>query len=76
MTDILALVTGVLGFVISLYAVISSARKTELEILRGVIAELRQKIDDLESEVEKWKLLYRGLVGWVEEQGLDPPEFD
>jgi len=44
----------------------ASAKKDELEVLRGVIAELRE-------EVERWKRKYGDLCSWVREQfGIDP----
>lgn len=73
--EVIAVLTGVGGLIVSIYAALSSARKNEVDILRGIIAELRQEIKGLEKEIEAWKCRFERLVEWVNSKGLNPPDF-
>lgn len=77
MTDF-GTVTGLLGVIVaigSLYVAWhtsrASARKDEVDALRGIIAELRLQVDGLEAEVARWQ---RRFVRVCRRAGLDPDE--
>lgn len=77
MTD-LGTVSGLLGVLVaigSLYVAWhtsrASARKDEVDALRGIIAELRVQVDALEAEVKAWQ---RRFVRVCRRAGLEPEE--
>lgn len=56
MTDIasvLGAIGGVVGVIVSLYTAIKGARKNEMEVLRGIIAEQRASNKELSERVSK-----------------------
>jgi uncharacterized protein YlxW (UPF0749 family) len=59
------------------YVAIEAARavvKEEVASLARIIDALRKRVEDLEHEVEQWKLRYQALCNWVRKQGLDPDD--
>lgn len=53
----------------------SSASKNELDVLRGIIAELRTEIEDLKAENANLKEWAEKLCCQIKEAGLKPVEF-
>ena len=49
----------------------SSAKRDEVDALRGIIAELRIQVDELEVEVNAWK---RRFIRVCRRAGLEPDE--
>ena len=70
-----ALIMGALALLGTLVTFLSSARKNELELLRGVIAELRKRIEELEDTNEDLENWAERLVCQVKEAGLIPAKF-
>lgn len=52
-----------------------SARKNEVEILRGIIQELKDYVEDLECDKEDLQLWAERLVCQVQGAGLEPVKF-
>ena len=72
-----------MGALVAVITAVSSARKNEVEVLRGIIQELQEwreeakaRIQDLEREVAEWKRRYLQLCDWVRQKGLEPPAGD
>jgi len=49
----------------------ASAKKNEVDALRGIIAELRTQVDKLQREVDAWQ---RRFIRVCKRAGLDPDE--
>ena len=79
---LLGALCGIGGLYVSWRTSKASAKKDEVEALRGIIAELREyaecleaKVDALEAEVMRWKKKYNALRQWViARTGLDPED--
>lgn len=52
-----------------------SARKNEVEILRGIIQELKDYVEDLECDKEDLQLWAERLVCQIQGAGLEPVKF-
>ena len=72
------MVVGLLGALVSLgslgiawHTSRASAKKDEVDALRGIIAELREQVDDLQKEVDTWQ---RRFVRVCRRANLDPDE--
>jgi cell division protein FtsL len=63
---------ALIAAVVNIY---QSASKNDLEILRGIIAELRTEIEDLKAENGDLKDWAERLVCQVKENGLKPVEY-
>lgn len=63
-------VTGVASLVITWRRNRAAARRDEVEVLRGVIAELRSRVVELEQEVELWRTRYNQLVERIRQLGV------
>jgi len=42
--------------------------------LRSLVAEMRNRVDCLERQVERWQERYQRLWAWACSRGLQPPE--
>lgn len=77
MADIGSIV-GLLGILVSLGSLYiawhtsrASAKKDEVDALRGIITELRAQVDELQKEVDAWQ---RRFIRVCRRAGLDPDE--
>jgi hypothetical protein len=72
---IVALIVSGLALVGAIATALLSASKNDLEVLRGIIAELKDKIGELECENKDLKDWAERLVEQVKEAGLSPVKF-
>lgn len=72
---IVALIVGSLALIGAIINSVTSARKNDLEILRGIITELRTKINELECENADLKNWAERLVAQIKENGQTPVKF-
>jgi len=75
--------TGISGMVVALYTAFSSASRGELEAvvkennrLREIMREQDQKIDHLESEVDRLRRWAERLVRQVTQLGGEPAKYE
>jgi hypothetical protein len=68
-SDVITTAIAIASVAISLYSTLTSARKSEVETLRGII-------DELEKEVNRWKERYHRVCEWIESLGYDPADAD
>lgn len=72
---IIALIVSGLALIGTIFTFIQAARKNDLDILRGIISELRDRIQELEDkngDLEAWA---EALCCQVKELGHDPVKF-
>lgn len=72
---IVALIVSGLALVSAIVTALISAKKDDLEVLRGIIAELKDKIAELECENKDLKEWAERLVKQVKDAGLSPVTF-
>jgi hypothetical protein len=68
---LLGVLISVGSLAIAFYTSRASAKKDEVDALRGIIAELRVQVNKLESEVRTWQ---RRFVRVCNRAGLDPDD--
>jgi len=73
-------IAGIIGVYVAIRNSQVSAKKGEVEILRGIIKELndwrdgaQKRIASLEAEVAKWKAYALLLCDQMRAQGMEPP---
>jgi hypothetical protein len=72
---IAALVVAGLSLIGSVVTIATSASKNDLEVLRGIISELRDQIEDLESDNNDLEAWAEQLCCQVKDLGKDPVKF-
>lgn len=72
---VVALIVSGLAFAGVVITAINSASKDDLDVLRGIIAELRAKIAEMECEKRDLKFWAERLVKQVIDAGLSPVAF-
>lgn len=79
---VVALIVSGLALLSAAFTAILSARKTDLDILRGIIEELRKTIEGLEKKVSELECENKDLKDWaarlvdqVKDAGLKPVQF-
>jgi hypothetical protein len=72
---VVALIVSGLALISAVVTAVISAKKDELNILRGIIAELKDKVRDIECENKDLKDWAVRLVNQVKAAGLKPEEF-
>ena len=65
-------ITGIGGLLVALRTSRASARKDEVEVLRGIIAELRAEVDTWKQKYEDLYAKYDDLCEWIRSLGFDP----
>ena len=73
--SVIAIFVAVLALLGTIITALVSAKKNEVEALRGIIAELRDQVDELRCENKDLKNWAERLVNQVKVAGLTPVEF-
>lgn len=73
--NVVAIIIALLALVGTVVTARASAKKNEVDALRGIIEELKNYIDDLEGDKEDLQTWAERLVCQVKEAGLEPVKF-
>jgi len=72
---VITIITASLALIGSMVTIGTSAKKNDVEALRGIIQSLKEQIDELEHNNEDLKDWAERLVCQVKEAGLEPVKF-
>lgn len=73
--EAVTLIVALVALAGSIYNNRSSAKKNEVDSLRGIITELKEYVHDLECDKEDLQVWAERLVCQVKEAGLEPVKF-
>lgn len=71
----IAIIASALALLGTIITFVGSAKKDEVEVLRGIIQELKEYVSDLEDDKEDLQAWAERLVCQVKDAGLEPVKF-
>jgi len=72
----IAIIASSLALLGTIITVITSAKKNDVEVLRGIIQELKDYVEELEADKEDLQAWAEKLVCQIKNAGLVPEKFE
>ena len=73
---IIAIIMASMALIGTVTTIITSASKNDVDVLRGIIQELKSYVEELEADKEDLQVWAEKLVCQIKDAGLEPVKFE